>query len=135
MEAQEISMEEERVQDTGRDTQMPEASEPSDAQRKRTGEKESGSRKKVKAHKKPMETSLTTDDVELIAMTVEDRLSEVWENVENHRASILEQVQEVKTTLEQLRIRAEKATEGETKCPLEKEYLPERQCKLQCREV
>jgi hypothetical protein len=63
------------------DTQMPEASEPSDAQKKRTGEKASGSRKKVKAHRKPMETSLTTDDVELIATTVEDRLSEVWENV------------------------------------------------------
>jgi hypothetical protein len=38
---------------------------------------------------------------------VEDRLSEVWENAENHRASILEKIQEVKTTLEQLRIRVE----------------------------
>jgi hypothetical protein len=46
------------------DTQMPEASEPSDAQKKRTGEKASGSRKKAKAHKTPMQTSLTTDDVE-----------------------------------------------------------------------
>jgi hypothetical protein len=44
----------------------------------------------VKAHKKPMETSQTTDDVELIATIVEDRLSEVWENVKNHRDSILE---------------------------------------------
>jgi hypothetical protein len=89
------------------DTQMPEAYEPSDAQRKRTGEQASGSRKKEKAHRKPLQTSLTTDDVELIATTVEDRLSEVWENVEKHRDSILEQVQEVKTALEQLRIRAE----------------------------
>jgi hypothetical protein len=97
METQEKPMEEEMAQDTGMDTEMPEASEPSTAQRKRTWEQASGSRKKAKAHKKPMETSLTTDDVELIATTVEDRLSEVWENVENHRASILEKIQEVKT--------------------------------------
>jgi hypothetical protein len=102
-----MSMEEGEGKDTGMDTQMPEASEPSEAQRKRTGEQASGSRKKAKAHKKPMETSLMTDDVELIATTVEDRLSEVWENTENHRASILEKIQEVKTALEQLRIRAE----------------------------
>jgi hypothetical protein len=106
-EAQEVAMEEEVGKDTCMDTQMPEVSEPSDAQRKRPGEQASGTRKKEKAHRKPMETSLTTDDVELIATTVEDRLSEVWENMENHRASILEQVQEVKTALEQLRIRAE----------------------------
>jgi hypothetical protein len=54
-----------------------------------------------------METSLTIDDVELISTTVEDRLSKVWENAENHRYSIMEQVQEVKTALEQLRIRTE----------------------------
>jgi hypothetical protein len=64
----------------------------------------------VKAHRKPLKTSLTADDVELIAMTVEDRLSEVWENAENHRALILEQIQEVKTALEQLRIRGEKSS-------------------------
>jgi hypothetical protein len=62
---------------------------------------------------------LTTDDVELIAMTVEDRLSEVWENVENHRASILEQVQEVKTALEQLRIKTEQKQRRNQR-PLEK---------------
>jgi hypothetical protein len=89
------------------DTQMPEASEPSYAQNKRAGEQASGPRKKVKAHRKPLQTSLTTDDVELVATTVEDRLSEVWENAEKHRDSILEQVQEVKTVLEQFRIRAE----------------------------
>jgi hypothetical protein len=54
-----------------------------------------------------METSLMADDVELIATKVEDRLSEVWENTKNHRASILEQIQEVKIVLEQLRIRVE----------------------------
>jgi hypothetical protein len=75
---------------------------------KRTWEKVSGSRKKKKAHKMPMHRSLIKDDVELIATTVEDRLLEVWENVENHRVSILEQVQEVKTALEKLRIRKEK---------------------------
>jgi hypothetical protein len=53
---------------------MPEASEPSKAQRKRIGEQSSGSKKKAKAHKKPMETSLKADDVEMIAMTVEDQL-------------------------------------------------------------
>jgi len=42
-----------------------------------SGEQASGTRKKEKAHKKPMETSLTIDNVELIATTVEDRLSEV----------------------------------------------------------
>jgi hypothetical protein len=107
MEAQDVTMDEEVEKDTDMDTQMPEASEQPEAQRKRTGEQESGTRKKEKAHRKQMETSLTTDDVEMIAMTVEDRLSEVWENVENHRASILEQVQEVKTVLEQLRIKVE----------------------------
>jgi hypothetical protein len=58
-----------------------------------------------------METSLIADDVELIATTVQDQLSEVWENVENHRDLILEKIQEVKTVLEQLRIRAEQSSE------------------------
>jgi hypothetical protein len=93
---------------------MPEASEPPEAQRKRTGEKPSGSRKKEKAHRKPMETSLTQDDVDLIATTVEDRLSDMWENVENHRASILEQIQEVKTALEQLKVKTEKQQQKTT---------------------
>jgi hypothetical protein len=93
---------------------MPEASEPPEAQRKRTGEQPSGSRKKAKAHRKPMETSLMTDDVELIATTVEDRLSEVWENAENHRASILEKIQEVKTVLEQLKVKTEQQQQKTT---------------------
>jgi hypothetical protein len=38
----------------------------------------------------------------------------VWENVENHRASILEKIQ-VKTALEQLEIREERGV-GEHKC-------------------
>jgi hypothetical protein len=54
---------------------MREASEPSQAQRKRKGEQASGSEKKAKAHKKLMETSLMEDDVELITMTMEDWLS------------------------------------------------------------
>jgi hypothetical protein len=74
------------------DTQIPEASEPSDAQKKRIGEQASGSKNKEKAHKTPMKTSLKTDDVELIATTVKDRFSEVWENVENHRVLILEKI-------------------------------------------
>jgi hypothetical protein len=45
-----------------------------------------------------------SDDVELKATTFEDRLSKAWENVEKHMASIIEQVQEVKTALEQLKI-------------------------------
>ena len=57
------------------DTQIPEAYEPSNAKNKRKGEKASVSRKKVKAHRTPHHTSLTTDDVELVATTVEDRLS------------------------------------------------------------
>jgi hypothetical protein len=52
-------------------TYMPEASELLDSQRKITGEKLSIPRKKMKAHRKPMETSLTTNDVELIATIVE----------------------------------------------------------------
>jgi hypothetical protein len=107
-------VEEEVGQETGVDTHMPETSEPSDSQKKRTGEKESGSRKKVKAHRTPPHTSLTTDDVELVATTIEDRLSEAWENVEKHRASIIEQVQEVKTALEQLNIRDRAATKRHT---------------------
>jgi hypothetical protein len=69
---------------------MRDAYEPSDAQKKRTWEKASGSKKKVKAHRIPMHTSLTSNDVELVATTVEDRVLEVWENVKKHRASIFE---------------------------------------------
>jgi len=69
---------------------MPETFEKEDAQKKRTGEKASGSRKKSKAHRTPPHTSLTIDDVELVATTIEDRLSEAWENVKKHRASIIE---------------------------------------------
>jgi hypothetical protein len=35
-------------------------------------------------------------------------LSELWENDENHRASIMEQIQEVKNVLEELKIKEEK---------------------------
>jgi hypothetical protein len=107
IEAQEMSMEKGEGKDIVMDTQMSEASKPSEAQRKRKEEKESGSKNNTKAHNKPMATSLMTDDVEMIAMTVEDRFSKVWENTKNHRASILEKIQEVKTTLEQLRSREE----------------------------
>jgi len=89
------------------DTYMPKVYEPSDAQIKMRWEKASGAKKKEKAQIKPIETSLTTDYVERITKTVEDRLSEVWENTKNHRASILEQVHEVKFLLEQLRINSE----------------------------
>ena len=68
-------MEEGEGHDTCIDTHMPEAYEPSETQIKRTGEQARNCKKKVKAHKKSMVTSLTTNDVELIAMTVEDRLS------------------------------------------------------------
>jgi hypothetical protein len=123
---QEIPVEEEMGQETDRDTQMPTTSEPSEAQGKRTGEKTSGSRKKEKAHKPPSHTSLTTDDVELVATTVEDRLSEVWENVEKHRASIFEQVQEVKTMLEKLRIRAEQQQKDQAAQTMEGRPVEER---------
>jgi hypothetical protein len=88
-ETQDIPMEEELGKYTGMDAHMPEESEPSYAQIKRTWEQVSGFRKKAKAHKKPMETSLTTDDVELVATIVEDRLSEVWENAKKNKDSIL----------------------------------------------
>jgi hypothetical protein len=81
------------------DTMMPETFDPSYSQRKRTCEKTSGPRKKAKAHRKPLQTSLKTNDVELITTTIEDQLSKVWDNVEKCNASIMEQVQEVKTTL------------------------------------
>jgi hypothetical protein len=55
-----------------------------------------------------METSLTQDDVELIAMKVEERLSDVSEHTENHKDSILEKIQEVKTVLEYLKVKTEK---------------------------
>jgi hypothetical protein len=76
-----------------------------------------------------METSLTEDDVELIATIVKERLSEVWENVENQRTSILEKIQEVKTVLEQLRIRVEK----QQQCQLNKGHRMERNCRSWCR--
>jgi hypothetical protein len=47
--------------------------------------------------------------VELVATTVEEILVEVWENVEKHRALIADQVQEVKTALEKIRIGAAQA--------------------------
>jgi hypothetical protein len=84
---------------------MPEAYEPPKAQRKRTWAQVSGSRKKSKAHRKPMETSLMEDNVELTAMTIEDQLSNVWENIENQKASILEQIEEVKIALEELKVK------------------------------
>jgi hypothetical protein len=90
------------------DTNMLETYEPLNSQRKILMEQANGSRKKAKAHRTLPHTSLTTDDVELVATTVEDRLLEVWENVEKHRASIMEKAQEVKTVLEQFWIRVEK---------------------------
>jgi hypothetical protein len=45
------------------------------------------------------------DDVELVVTIVEERLAEVWENAEKKMASIVDQVQEVKTALDQLRIK------------------------------
>jgi hypothetical protein len=85
-------MKEEMPHDTDMYIGVPEALESSEAQRKRTREKASGFRKKEMTDIKLMQTSLTTDDVEMIATTMEDRLSEVWENDENHWASILEQI-------------------------------------------
>jgi hypothetical protein len=58
----------------------------------------------VKAHKPHSHISLTLDDVELLAIAVEERLDEVWENAKKHKDSITYQVQEVKTTLEKSRI-------------------------------
>jgi hypothetical protein len=85
---------------TAGDTQRPPSPEPSATQEKRPGEHTSGSRKKTKAHKPQSHISLTSDDVELVATIVEERLAKVWENAEKHRASIVDQVQEVKTALE-----------------------------------
>jgi hypothetical protein len=69
---QEVSMEEGEGKDIGKDTHMPKASEPPEAQRKRTWVHESGSRKNAKAHMNPVETSLIEEYVELMATTVED---------------------------------------------------------------
>jgi hypothetical protein len=57
------------------DRHMPKTSEPLYAQSNRIGEQASFSRKKAKAHRTPLHTSLKTDDVELVATTVKDRLS------------------------------------------------------------
>jgi hypothetical protein len=105
-ETQEGSMEEGEGKDD-RDTQMPEVSEPLEAQRKRTWAEARGSRKKSKAHMKPMETSLMEDNVDLIDRTTEDRLLDMWENDENHKDSILEKIQEVKAALEQFKVKTE----------------------------
>jgi uncharacterized protein (DUF342 family) len=50
---------------------------------------------------------LTTSDVDFISTIVEDRMPDIWENVNNHKASILEQIQEVKNVLEQLKVKIE----------------------------
>jgi hypothetical protein len=85
---------------------MPTISEPSDTQEKWLGEKNGGGRKKAKAHKPQCKISLTPNDVELVATIVEEILAEVWENVEKHKDLIVDQVQEVKIVLEQIRIGA-----------------------------
>jgi hypothetical protein len=54
------------------DKKMPKEYEQPNTQRKRTTKKVSGVRKKAKAHMKQMEMSLTIDNKELIAMTIED---------------------------------------------------------------
>jgi len=61
-----------------------------------------------------METSLMAYYVELIATAIEDQLSDAWENAENHKASILEQIQEVKTVLDQLKIKTEQQQQKTT---------------------
>jgi hypothetical protein len=71
---------------------MPKTYEPYEAQEKRKWEQTNGSRKNTKAHKPPSHTSQAIDDVSLVATTDEDRLLEVWENVEKHRDSMFEQV-------------------------------------------
>jgi hypothetical protein len=48
--------------------------------------------------------------VELVATTVEERLVEVWENVEKHRASIADQVQEVKIVAREVKDQGSKGT-------------------------
>jgi hypothetical protein len=65
-------VEEEVQQETGVDTDILEKYEPIESQNKIAGEKASGSKKKAKAHRTPPHTSLTTDDVELAATTIED---------------------------------------------------------------
>jgi hypothetical protein len=72
--AEDVTMDEEVEQDTGMDTKILEAYEQPCTQWKRKIEKVSGAKKKSNAHRKQMETSLTVDDVELIATIVEDRL-------------------------------------------------------------
>jgi hypothetical protein len=47
--------------------------------------------------------------VELVVTIVEERLDEVWETAEKHRASIVDHVQEVKAALEKLWIGAARA--------------------------
>jgi hypothetical protein len=54
----------------------------------------------VEAHKPQSHISLTLSDVELVATPVEEILAEVWENVDKYMASIVDQVKELKTTLE-----------------------------------
>jgi len=106
MKAQYVTMDDEVDQDTDMDTQIPEASEWPKAERKRIMEKAISTGKKAKAHMKQMKMSLTADDIQLITTKVEHQLSEVWENPKKHRASIFEQIHEVKTALEHLRIKA-----------------------------
>ena len=71
---------------------MPTILEPLETQEKWLGEQTGGVRNKVKAHKPQCHISLTPDDVELVATTVEERLAEVWENAEKHKDSIVDQV-------------------------------------------
>jgi hypothetical protein len=68
----EIHMEEEIAKETSMDTLIQETFEPSDAERKRTREKKIVHRKKAKPHRKLVQTSLTTNYVELIATTIKD---------------------------------------------------------------
>jgi hypothetical protein len=97
-----------RTTTTG-DIQRPTSPKPSTTQEKRPGEHTSAGRKKEKVHKPHSHISLTLDNVDLVVTTVKEKLTEVWENAEKQRDSIVNQVQEVKTTLGQLRIGASQA--------------------------
>jgi hypothetical protein len=107
------------------DTHRPTSPEPLDTQEKQPREKTSGGRKKAKAHRPQCHISLTSDDVELVVTTVEERLAEVWENAEKHKDSIANQVQEVKVSLEKLRIRTTHAPKETPMQAKEGVLLPE----------
>jgi NACalpha-BTF3-like transcription factor len=61
-----------------------------------------GSRKKAKSHKKISEYTITEDDVDLVAERVQDHTMNEFEEAENQRGRIRNELDDIKQVLERI---------------------------------